>query len=138
MGIVEWEAIWMQIIQKVVVKQVLTEESKKWLHEQFQQRKNQWQKECDQLRFEMKRLRKDKKYPPSQVVTYFEKEISNRQEKIKLLDFQLKQLELLPLGSEIKDREVQAIINVEVGDKWDEKTRDKTIVIKDGIVVDIR
>ncbi len=138
MGIVEWEAIWMQIIQKVVVKQVLTEESKKWLHEQFQQRKNQWQKECDQLRFEMKRLRKEKKYPPSQVVTYFEKEISNRQEKIKLLDFQLKQLELLPLGSEIKDREVQAIINVEVGDKWDEKTRDKTIVIKDGIVVDIR
>ena len=138
MGIVEWEALWMQIIQKVVVKQVLTEESKKWLHEQFQQRKNQWQKECDQLRFEMKRLRKDKKYPPSQVVTYFEKEISNRQEKIKLLDFQLKQLELLPLGSEIKDREVQAIINVEVGDKWDEKTRDKTIVIKDGIVVDIR
>lgn len=128
----------MQIIQKVVVKQVLTEESKKWLHEQFQQRKNQWQKECDQLRFEMKRLRKEKKYPPSQVVTYFEKEISNRQEKIKLLDFQLKQLELLPLGSEIKDREVQAIINVEVGDKWDEKTRDKTIVIKDGIVVDIR
>lgn len=138
MGIVEWEAIWMQIIQTVVVKQVLTEESKKWLHEQFQQRKNQWQKECDQLRFEMKRLRKEKKYPPSQVVTYFEKEISNRQEKIKLLDFQLKQLELLPLGSEIKDREVQAIINVEVGDKWDEKTRDKTIVIKDGIVVDIR
>lgn len=138
MGIVEWEAIWMQIIQTVVVKQVLTEESKKWLHEQFQQRKNQWKKECDQLRFEMKRLRKEKKYPPSQVVTYFEKEISNRQEKIKLLDFQLKQLELLPLGSEIKDREVQAIINVEVGDKWDEKTRDKTIVIKDGIVVDIR
>lgn len=128
----------MQIIQTVVVKQVLTEESKKWLHEQFQQRKNQWKKECDQLRFEMKRLRKEKKYPPSQVVTYFEKEISNRQEKIKLLDFQLKQLELLPLGSEIKDREVQAIINVEVGDKWEEKTRDKTIVIKDGIVVDIR
>lgn len=61
-----------------------------------------------------------------------------RQEKIKLLDFQCEQLHMLPLGSELKETEVQALIDVNVGDRWDELVNGKTIIIKDGIVAEIR
>ena len=33
-----------------------------------------------------------------------------RKEKIKLLEFQIEQLHILPLGSEIKEKEVQALV----------------------------
>jgi hypothetical protein len=53
-----------------------------------------------------------------------------------MLEFRMEQLHILPLGSEIKHKEIQAITNVEIGDVWDAK--DKVIVIKDGIVVHIQ
>ena len=33
-------------------------------------------------------------------------------EKIKLIEFQLEQLHMLPLGSELKEQEIQAIVSV--------------------------
>ncbi|MEM5593598.1 YlqD family protein [Niallia circulans] len=52
------------------------------------------------------------------------------------MEFQLKQLHILPLGTEIKEQEVMGLVDVQVGQAW-ESTK-KTIVVKDGIVVDIR
>ena len=49
----------------------------------------------------------------------------------------MEQLEILPLGSQLKEREVQGLVNVEVGDKWDDFLN-KTIVVKDGIITEIR
>lgn len=127
----------MQIITTVTVNQVLTEKSREKLFNSFQSRKLELQKEIDQLKFERKRLEKTKKYNINMLHNYFEKEIENRNEKIKLLDFQLEQLEILPLGSQLKEREVQGLVNVEVGDKWDDFLN-KTIVVKDGIITEIR
>ncbi|NCU16255.1 YlqD family protein [Pallidibacillus pasinlerensis] len=127
----------MQIITTVTVNQVLTEKSREKLFHSFQSRKIELQKEIDQLKFERKRLEKTKKYNINMLHNYFEKEIENRNEKIKLLDFQLEQLEILPLGSQLKEREVQGLVNVEVGDKWDDFLN-KTIVVKDGIITEIR
>ncbi|EQC2287776.1 YlqD family protein, partial [Listeria monocytogenes] len=59
-------------------------------------------------------------------------------EKKKLIQFQMEQLEVLELGSEIREREMETIIDVQVGDKWDKSIFDKTIVVKDGIIVEIR
>ena len=46
---------------------------------------------------------------------------------------------MLPLGSELKEKEVQALVEVQdrgsIGSKL---TGEKTIVIKDGIIVEIR
>ncbi|WP_040373595.1 YlqD family protein, partial [Peribacillus psychrosaccharolyticus] len=75
---------------------------------------------------------------PANLRTHFEKEINGRQEKIKLLEFQIEQLNILPVGSELKEREVQSIVELEVGANWDEFIQTKTIVIKDGIVSEIR
>lgn len=69
---------------------------------------------------------------------HFEKEIQARHEKIKLADFQIEQLHILPLGSELKEREVQALVELNEGDSWEEFLTGKTIVIKDGLVAEIR
>jgi hypothetical protein len=128
----------MKLLQSVVVKQLLTENSKADLFNKYQSKKLQLQKECDQLRFELKKLEKTKKYQPLNLIKHFEKEIHNRQEKIKLADFQIEQLHILPLGSEIKEREVQALVEVNEGDNWNDFLTSKTIIIKDGIVAEIR
>ncbi|MDR6997929.1 YlqD family protein [Neobacillus niacini] len=128
----------MQIIQSVVVKQVLTEKSKEKLFEKFQAQKLQLQKERDQLLFELKRLEKSKNFSPSALKKHFEKEIQMRQEKEKLLDFQIEQLHILPIGSELKEKEVQALLEIKVGDIWDDKNGQPTIIIRDGIIDEIR
>ncbi|RFU68833.1 YlqD family protein [Bacillus sp. V59.32b] len=128
----------MKILQNVIVNQVLTDSSKNQLLEKYKSKKAQLQKEGDQLRFELKKLEKTKKFQPGSLRAHFEKEINNRQEKIKLLDFQIEQLDILPIGSELKEREVESIVDVEIGANWDELIQTKTIVVKDGIVSEIR
>jgi hypothetical protein len=128
----------MRILQNVTVNQVLTESSKKALLDKYEGKKCQLQKECDQLKFEMKKLEKTKKYSSTNLKSRFEKEIDARMEKIKLTDFQIDQLNILPFGSELKDKELQGIVEVEVGDNWEEKFSSKTIVIKDGYITEIR
>lgn len=128
----------MKLLQTVVIKQVLTEESKAELFEKYHSKKLQLQKECDQLRFELKKLEKTKKFQTTGLIKHFDKEIQSRKEKIKLADFQIEQLHNLPLGSELKEREVQAVVDVKVGDNWDEFLTGSTIIIKDGVVAEIR
>ena len=128
----------MKIIQNVVVKQVLTEISKQTLLDKFSKNSLQLQKECDQLSFELKKQGKNNKYQQTALTSNFQKEIDVRQEKIKLLDFQIEQLHKITVGSELKETEVQAIVEVNIGDTWDEVMNTKTIVIKEGIVNDIR
>lgn len=128
----------MQLIQTVVVKQILTETSKQKLLEKYFARKLQMQKEYEQLQFELKKLEKTKKFQPSELKKHFEKEIQKRYEKEKLLEFQIEQLHMLPLGSELKEKDVQALIEIKVGDIWDERMGQPTIIIKDGVIEEIR
>jgi hypothetical protein len=128
----------MKILQNVIVNQILTDSSKNLLLEKYKSNKAQLQKEGDQLRFELKKLEKTKKFQPASLRAHFEKEINMRHEKIKLLDFQIEQLDILPVGSELKEREVQSIVDVEIGANWDELIQTKIIVVKDGIVSEIR
>lgn len=128
----------MQIIQKVTVKQILTENSKTTLLQSFEQAKRNLIKECEQFKFEIKKFEKNNKYRQKDISSFFEKEIDLRKEKIKLLDFQIKQLDILPLGSELKENEVNALVEVDIGYNWEQFTKEKSIIIKEGIVVDIR
>ncbi|HHW38857.1 MAG TPA: hypothetical protein GXX18_16760 [Bacillales bacterium] len=129
----------MKIIRNIIVKQILTEKSKQELFIRFQQQIEQLNKEIAQLRFEKKKYEKTKKTQTSPVaLSQFDKEISSRTEKCKLLHFQMEQLEILPLGTELKEAEVQGIVVINVGDNWDELTKERTIIIKDGIIDEIR
>ncbi|MDQ1146732.1 hypothetical protein QE429_003559 [Bacillus sp. SORGH_AS 510] len=128
----------MQIIQTVVVKQVLTESSQQQLSDKYQAKLLQLKKECDQLQFELKRLEKTKTFSPDALKKHFQKEIQMRKEKMKLFEFQMEQLHILPLGSEIKEKEVQALKEINVGDSWEDSSGQPCIIIKDGIIKEIR
>lgn len=125
----------MKIIQTVEVRQRLTEKSKQQLMQQFTTQKQQLEQQCEQLIFEQKRMERQTSFSPKQIKEKFEREMQVRRQKIAELDFLLEQLRILPIGSEIKEREVEAIIDVQIGARWAPL---KTIVIEDGIVVDIR
>lgn len=128
----------MKLVTNVTVVQVLTDASKEKLKTTFTSRKKRLEKEIGQLQFERKRLEKKKKYPEYRLRQYFDREINSRKEQIELIEFQLEQLEILPPGSEIKERDMQAIIDVQVGDSWEDILSGATIVIKDGIIAEIR
>lgn len=128
----------MKLITTVTVKQILTENSKQNLFERFSERKLQLQKEIEQFRFEMKRMEKSKKYSIASLHEYFDREIDDRKEKLKVLDFQLEQLELLPLGAELKDRDIQGMVEVQIGDNWNDILLGKTIIVKDGVIEAIK
>ncbi|MBA4536201.1 YlqD family protein [Bacillus aquiflavi] len=128
----------MKILQTVMVKQILTEKSKRELMNKFHSEKSQLHKESDQLYFELKKLEKAKKFQSDHLRKHFEKEIQLRKEKMKIIDFQIEQLHMLPIGSELKEKEVQGIVDVNEGDCWEEIINEKTIIIKDGIVQEIR
>lgn len=55
-----------------------------------------------------------------------------------MLNFQLTQLEKLPLGSELVETELDALVEVKIGDDWEKIKESKTIIIKDSKVVEIR
>jgi len=128
----------MQLIQTVIVKQILTEQSKQKLLDKYFAGKLQMQKEYEQLQFELKKLEKARKYQASALRTHFEKELEKRQDKEKLYEFQIEQLHMLPLGSELKEKEVQALVEVNVGDDWEKVMGQHTIIIKDGKIEEIR
>ncbi|WP_064093734.1 YlqD family protein [Rossellomorea aquimaris] len=128
----------MNIIHTITIKQVLTEKSKDSLMKKYENQKLQLSQECDQLQFEMKKIERAKKYPSQKLTQRFERELNERAEKIKLIEFQMDQMNILPIGSELKEKEVQGMMDIQVGDNWDEETLSKTIVIEDGKVKEIR
>ncbi|WP_409275657.1 YlqD family protein [Neobacillus sp. SCS-31] len=126
----------MKILRTVAVKQVLTETSRQKLLDAYLHTKAQLEKECGQLKFEQKKLEKAGKLPPAEIKRQFEKEILSRKERMEQLEFQIGQLHMLPLGSELKESEVQAIIDIKPGDPWEDSQEE--IIIRDGIIEEIR
>ncbi|MEC1626433.1 YlqD family protein [Bacillus mojavensis] len=126
----------MQIIHRVAVMQVLTEHSKEKLLSTFTEKKQMLERECSQLYFQLRKHEKEQQNPD--VIEQFKKAIEKRKDNMKMIDFQITQVYTLPLGSEMKEKEIDALLTIRVGDDWHEKTAANTIVIKDGTVIEIR
>jgi len=124
-----------QIIKKVLVKQVITEQSKTNILESFQTQKAQLEQECQQLNFESRKLQKKTGLSKQEVNKRFQKEINKRQEKMKAIDFKMEQLDTLAIGTEIIQNEVEALVEVEVGMDWNQLMEEQAIIIKDGMVI---
>lgn len=128
----------MQIIKKVTVKQILTETSKQKMRDKFKSQIQQLRKECEQLRFEVRRYERESNYDKRSMRKRFDEEIENRQERCQVLDYQIEQLEVLPLGSELHDGEVETVLDLDIGDDWHEVMNQSAIIVKDGKVHSIR
>src|SRR5690625_3497481 len=127
----------MKIVKKVTVKQILTPKSKQFLKANFQKEKMQLERECEQLNFERRKLMQRSHLSKDLIDQRFADEINKRKEKMSLINFKLSQLEQLEYGSEIVEGEVDVLVEVKVGMNWDELMKEQTIIIKDGIVVNI-
>ncbi|MEQ6375302.1 YlqD family protein [Bacillaceae bacterium S4-13-56] len=124
----------MKIIRKTTIKQILTPDSKANMKNRFLERKKQLEQEAKQLQFEKKKIEKKLNYSKEEVSKRFQIELDQRKEQIRWLDYQLSQLEILPLGSEITEGETESIVEVNIGDSWETLMKDSCIVVKDGIV----
>lgn len=127
----------MKIIKKVQIKQVVTQESKTKLHRAFTESKMRLEQECQQLLFEQRKLLNKKGVSKQEITRRFQEEINKRQEKMKAFDFKLEQLEALDLGSEITEREVEALVEVSEGAHWNDIMGEQAVVIQDDIVIRI-
>lgn len=127
----------MKIIRKVAVKQIVTEQTKSNLRDEYELKIFQLEQECQQLLFEQKKLEQRSSKKKADIALKFQKEMSNRKDHIKWYKYKLEQLDILPIGSEINDGEVEAMIEVEVGMNWDNLVDKKSIIIKDGVVTKI-
>ena len=127
----------MQVIKKVLIKQVLTKQTKDNLLEGYKRDKIQLERECEQLLFEQRKLTHKQNAYKHEIIKRFHQEIENRKDKIQVIEFKIEQLALLELGSEIIEKEVDAIVEVEVGNKWSELKQPTSIVIQDDIVIRI-
>ena len=127
----------MNIIKKIQVKQIVTKQSKEKLKSNFIHQKMRLEQECQQLLFEQRKLENKAGISKQDIKSRFQQEISQRQQNIKSIDFKLEQLEILEIGSEIIEREVEALVEVKEGAHWDEIMNDHAIIIKDNIVIRI-
>ncbi|MFD2704830.1 YlqD family protein [Salibacterium lacus] len=128
----------MRIIKKAAVKHVLTEKMRETMISDFHRDQKQLNKEIEQLRFQMQKQSKsaDTGWKKTEIKDRYDKEIEKRKEKKQRSEFQLSQLEQLPLGTEIGSKEVDVIEEVAEGDEW--PSQNQEIIIQDGIVTQIR
>lgn len=132
----------MKIIRPVQVKVVLTEGSKKELEMEYKEHLSQLKIELEQLRFQGKKILHDAgKKGADQIRVLQEKlriEEKKKHEKIEHNEFQIEQLQLLPIGTEILHSTIESEITIKVGDEWDDLMKNAEIIIKDGIIHEIR
>lgn len=132
----------MKVKRPVHVKVVLTEGSKNELSVEYEERLSQCQLELEQLRFQAKKLLHDTgKKSPDQLRYLQERlrvEEKKKIEQVEQTQFQLEQLELLPIGTEILHSTVESEVEVKKGDVWEDLMKSCEIIIKDGIVHEIR
>lgn len=128
----------MKVLRRAVVKQVLTEKSKTMLYDSFSKEKRRYETECEQLDFERRKMLKHHQKHQQFLTNRFQEEIALRKEKIRTLKFKIEQLESLPLGTEIIEKEVEFITEIKVGDPMDNLTTPAEIIVKDGIITEIR
>lgn len=130
------------IHRPVQVKIVLTEASRLLLVSQYNRQIKQVQNELEQWQFQRKKLLADAQKKTGDTYKFMTERIAReeriRKEKMEMLQFQVKQVENLPEGSEIYHTTVESSVQVNIGDVWDEIMDGTEIILKDGVVIDIR
>ncbi len=127
----------MKIVKKILIKQIITEKSKEKIRTNFHEQKMRLEQECQQLLFEKRKLQNKPGISKQEIDYRFQDEINKRKEGIQLIDFKEEQLELLDIGSEIIEGEVESLVEVRVGEDWEKVMSAQAIVIQDNVVVRI-
>jgi hypothetical protein len=132
----------MKIIRPVQVKVILTEASKIELEKEYQDRLDQTKIELEQLRFQGKKVLHDAGKKGSDQIRVLQEKLRSEEKKkneqIEHTQFQIEQLQLLPIGTEILHSTIDSEVQINVGDVWEDLMKNDEIIIKDGIIHEIR
>ncbi|AMA72643.1 MULTISPECIES: YlqD family protein [Aneurinibacillus] len=128
--------------RKVKVMMVITEASRCKMRDEFVSMRKRYELELEQLNFQAKKLLQEAQRKGREALDIVQRRLAKerqvREEKLSQISFQLEQLENLPLGSEIHYTTVESDVEVKVGDDWGKVMTGTEIVLKDGIVKEIR
>ena len=130
------------IRQPVAVKYILTEETKQaWLAE-LRRLINATIAELEELEFRGKQWIRDAEkqgdVAVAQAQERIETERAQREERREQMIQQLSQIQQMDIGSEVPNGQVETSVDVEVGASWEKILLGAEIIVKDGIVVEIR
>jgi len=130
------------IRQPVAVKFILTEETKQnWLAE-LRRLINATIAELEELEFRGKQWMRDAEKQGEGAVEEasqrIEMERTQRVERREQLIQQLSQIQQMDLESEVANGTVETNVDVNVGDSWEKVLQGSEIIVKDGVVIEIR
>ncbi|MDB5085609.1 MAG: hypothetical protein JWN30_2495 [Bacilli bacterium] len=130
------------IRQPVAVKLVLTEDTKREIVKNIQQAIGQVQIELEQLDFQSRRAldeaAKQGQGAVEAITARLEEEHNTRTQKREEMMQQLSQIQQTAIGEELPQGQVETTIEVNVGDSWLQVLQGQEIIIKDGVVSEIR
>lgn len=130
----------MKLIRTVIIKHIVTEEKKATLITEFETEIMQCERELEQLVFQLHKATKDipNKHEQLTLRARYKEEIKKREERLQTISFKVQQLNKLELGSEIGAGTAESIVDIEVGDTWPDLDQRTEVIIKNGIVHEIR
>lgn len=129
------------IKRPVVLKNIVTEKFKQQLMEDLSNAVKQIDIRINQMNFQERRISSTDKQQKKEIAMMREelRQERNRQEQIKNnLQRRLEQIPQLEVGSESVSGNYDAPVKIEVGDNIRTKLFPAEIIVKDGIVVDIK
>ncbi|MBL0388868.1 YlqD family protein [Tumebacillus sp. ITR2] len=126
----------------VAIKLILTEGTKKGITGEINQAIQGIQHELEQIEFQARKALQDaEQHGPEAVqglTARINQERGARMERREQLMQQLVQIQQSEIGAEINGGQVESTVDIRVGDNWEEKVQVNEIVLKDGVVVEIR
>ena len=132
----------MKVLVPVVVKMIITDKSRAKIIDEFKASIQQLKLELEQLQFQHKKLLNAAQKKGGEAVKLVQEKISveklKREEKIDKLFVQLDQLDKLEAGKEILHSTLETEVEINVNDPWDDLNHLKEIIVKDGIIIEIR
>jgi hypothetical protein len=130
------------IHRPVKVKVILTDDSRQTLLSDYREQMKRITVELKQWQFEGKKLMAEARKKSGDAEKLVRERVAReerlRKEKLEMLEFQIRQVENLPAGSEIYHTTVESSIQIKVGDVWDEIMAGTEIILKDGVIHEIR
>ncbi|MDT8859051.1 YlqD family protein [Alkalihalobacillus sp. MEB130] len=130
----------MKIIRNVIVKQVLTSKKRATILKKLEEEAQKYNREIKQLTFLLHKAIRDSgsKHEEEEIRARYMKDIKQREASLESVTFQIQQMDKLELGTEILEGTVESFIEIHEGDRWPGIESRQEIVVKDGIVQEIR
>lgn len=127
----------------IQVKLILTEQTKRQITGEMNNAIQQIQNELDQIEFQGRKAIQDAEKAGNQqaiqaITARVNQERGQRLERREQIMQQLVNIQQTPLDSEIPGGQIETSVEVKVGDVWEEIMNGTEIVLRDGVVADIR